>query len=233
MQELFDAVWPQAEYLLRIIVAAVCGLIIGLERENRLKDAGIRTHLMVSLASALMMIVSKYGFFDLLTHTVYGDLIKLDPSRVAAGIVTGIGFIGAGTIFVRKQVVSGLTTAAGLWATVGVGMAIGAGMYAVGIASTIIILLWQILLHRQFRFFSNVNTRSMSVRVQKDFEEETIAVIRKIFDENKIEIVSFKSSLNSHGTSETEMLLKFPRGYDFMDAVELIKKVENISSVEI
>ncbi|MEG0457253.1 MAG: MgtC/SapB family protein, partial [Oscillospiraceae bacterium] len=126
----------EGEYLLRLIVAAICGAAIGYERKSRLKEAGLRTHLIVSLASALMMLVSKYGFFDLIEQAAkFGTEIKLDPSRVAAGIVTGIGFVGAGTIFIRKNIVSGLTTAAGIWATVGVGMAVGAGMYFIGIGA--------------------------------------------------------------------------------------------------
>lgn len=104
----------QLEYSARILLAAVCGACIGYERTNRLKTAGIRTHVIVSLAAALMMIISKYGFSDILAvHNV-----GLDPSRIAAGVVTAIGFLGAGIIFVHNQSVSGLTTAAGIWATV-------------------------------------------------------------------------------------------------------------------
>ena len=117
--------WPmifvQLEYLVRILGAAICGLLVGYERENHLKTAGIRTHTIVALASAVMMIISKYGFQDILAL----DHIGLDPSRVAAGIVTAIGFLGAGVIFTRNISVSGLTTAAGIWATVGIGMAFG------------------------------------------------------------------------------------------------------------
>lgn len=97
------------------------------------KSAGIRTHMVVAVAPALFMLVSKYGFFDLLSlHD-----ISLDPSRIAAQIVTGISFIGAGTILVRREQISGLTTAAGVWATAAIGMAVGAGMYVIGIVSTV------------------------------------------------------------------------------------------------
>ena len=100
----------QLELLVRLIVAGICGSLIGYERKNRLKEAGIRTHMIVALGSALVMIVSKYGFADVLLLHNY----ILDPSRVAAQIVSGIGFLGAGIIFVRKQAISGLTTAAGI-----------------------------------------------------------------------------------------------------------------------
>ncbi len=97
--------------------------IIGLERELRQKSAGARTHILVGMGSALFTLVSAYGF----TH-VLGDDVVLDPSRIAAQIVTGIGFLGAGVIFVRRNIVSGLTTAASVWVTAAVGMACGAGM---------------------------------------------------------------------------------------------------------
>ena len=143
---LFDTVY--IFYILRIVLASVCGLFIGLERKNRSKEAGMRTHCIVACGAALMMIVSKYAFFDLITEEIYaGADIRLDPSRVASTIASGIGFLGAGMIFVHKKNITGLTTAAGIWATSGVGMAIGAGLYAVGIAATIIIITVQIILH--------------------------------------------------------------------------------------
>lgn len=127
------------DYVLRMILACVCGVCIGWERKNRAKEAGIRTHCIVSCGAALMMIISKYGFGDIPTH---------DASRIAAQIVSGIGFLGAGMIFVHKNTVTGLTTAAGVWATAGIGMALGAGMYFVGFAATLIILIIQIVLHK-------------------------------------------------------------------------------------
>ena len=126
------------EYIIRICVAALLGGIIGLDREYRAKDAGFRTHFLVALGSALFMIVSAYGFSDSLNN----ELQRWDVSRVAAQVVSGIGFIGAGTIIFRKQenVVSGLTTAAGVWVVAAIGLACGGGMYVVAIASTILVL---------------------------------------------------------------------------------------------
>lgn len=124
------------DFSLRLTIASALGAVIGLDRTYRAKDAGFRTHILVCLGSALMMIVSQYGFNDVTN----GDTIKLDPSRVAAQVVSGIGFIGAGTIIFQKQIVRGLTTAAGLWATAGIGLAIGCGMYGIGIVTTILTL---------------------------------------------------------------------------------------------
>lgn len=124
------------EFILRLFVAGAFGTVIGLDREYRVKDAGFRTHFLVSLGSSLIMIVSQYGFSEILTHPGVG----LDPSRIAAQVVSGIGFIGAGTIIFHRQIVRGLTTAASLWATAGIGLAVGAGMYAVAAAATVLTL---------------------------------------------------------------------------------------------
>ncbi|MFB9676445.1 MgtC/SapB family protein [Streptosporangium vulgare] len=121
--------WAQVGAL---CLAFVLSAVIGLEREVRLKSAGLRTHTLVGFAAALMMLVSKYGFYDVL-----GKNVALDPSRVAAQIVSGIGFIGAGLIFVRGDAVRGLTTAAAIWLTAGVGMAAGAGLWLLAIVVTV------------------------------------------------------------------------------------------------
>ena len=126
---IWDFVW-------RLVLAAIFGTIIGLDRESREKEAGFRTHFLVSLGSALMMIVSQYGFSEILTH----DGVSLDPSRIAAQVVSGIGFIGAGTIIFNHQIVRGLTTAASLWATAGIGLTAGAGMSWLALAATILTL---------------------------------------------------------------------------------------------
>ncbi len=118
--------------ILRLTVACVLAAIIGYDREYRAKDAGLKTHFLVALGSALFMIISRYGF---------DNSTQVDFSRVAAQVVSGIGFIGAGTIIFQKQIVRGLTTAASLWATSGIGMAAGAGLYAISVAATLLTLI--------------------------------------------------------------------------------------------
>ncbi len=137
------------DYILRMVLACICGVCIGWERKNRAKEAGIRTHCIVACGAALMMIISKYGFTD----TIIGEngVRGADGARIAAQVVSGIGFLGAGMIFVHKNTITGLTTAAGVWTTAGIGMALGAGMYFVGFAATVIILIVQIVLHRNSR----------------------------------------------------------------------------------
>ena len=124
------------DFVLRLVVAGVLGGIVGWDREYRAKEAGLRTHFLVAIGRALIMIVSQHGFADVLGKPGIG----LDPSRIAAQVVSGIGFIGAGTILIQKQFVRGLTTAAGLWATSGIGLAVGAGMYWVGVCAMVLTL---------------------------------------------------------------------------------------------
>lgn len=124
-------------FVWRLCVAGLCGTVIGLDREYRVKDAGFRTHFLVALGSALMMVVSQYGFAELLA--THGD-VRFDPGRIAAQVVSGIGFIGAGTIILHRQLVRGLTTAASLWATAGIGLAAGAHMYVLAGAATLLTL---------------------------------------------------------------------------------------------
>lgn len=152
----------QLWYILRMIIACACGVMIGLERRNRSKEAGVRTHCVVACASALMMIISKYGFAD----TVIGEngVRGADGARIAAQVVSGIGFLGAGMIFVHRNMITGLTTAAGIWATSGVGLAIGAGMYVVGITATVIIIAAQILLHKNFRWLKNSKSKRLVIK---------------------------------------------------------------------
>lgn len=147
-------IYMQFELLGRILIAAICGAVIGFERKNRKKEAGIRTHIIVAVAASLLMIISKYGFFDLVSGNMFqGADVRLDPSRIASCIVSGIGFLGAGMIFTYKKTVSGLTTAAGIWATAGIGMAIGSGLYVIGISCAFLIVVLQLLLHNRLRFF--------------------------------------------------------------------------------
>ena len=134
-------------YLFRIVLAILAGAVIGFEREHRVKVAGLRTHILISMASALMMIISKYAFMDVIFQYA-AEGITLDVSRVAAGIIAGMGIFSGGIVFIGKRGnVSGLTTAAGIWATIGIGMVIGAGMYVVGIGSVILMELVQLVLH--------------------------------------------------------------------------------------
>lgn len=139
-----------AEELLRICLAAGLGAAVGLERELREHEAGLRTHMLVAVGSALFTLVSAYGFGEFFAQT--GPVVPVDPTRIAAQIVTGIGFLGAGAIIRQGTNVRGLTTAATLWAVAAIGLAAGAGYYFGAVATTVVVLiaLWPLkLLARQ------------------------------------------------------------------------------------
>jgi putative Mg2+ transporter-C (MgtC) family protein len=149
------------EMLFRLFLAAVFGALIGLERERKDWTAGMRTHMMVCLGSALIMLVSSFGFSDILG----AKNVELDPSRVAAQVISGIGFIGAGTIlFLQQGRIKGLTTAAGLWTVAAIGLATGGGMYFAAAATTIfaIAILWAL--------------QPLENRIKKRFSKRTLRI---------------------------------------------------------
>lgn len=198
-----DIFW---DFALRLFVAGVMGVLIGLEREYRAKEAGYRTHFLVALGSALMMIVSQYGFMEVLKT----DLIRLDPSRIAAQVVSGIGFIGAGTIILQKQIVRGLTTAAGIWATSGIGLAVGAGMYAVGISATLLVLLG---LEALSYFFKSIGLRNMMIDFSTD-DKEAIKRVSKKFNTRNYVVVSYEMTeayTNGKNVYHVSMVVKAKR----------------------
>jgi len=131
----------QLQLLISLILAAILGFSIGMERKFRAKEAGIRTHTIVCFGSALMMLISIYAFEG------------ADPARLAAQIVAGVGFLGAGIIVYRKNEVHGLTTAAGVWTTAGIGMACGGGLYLLAIGATVLLIFFQWLFHRNWKIF--------------------------------------------------------------------------------
>ncbi|KRN93209.1 MgtC/SapB family protein [Pediococcus stilesii] len=180
-----------AEWSLRLIVAAVCGAFVGYERSARLKNAGIRTHVIVALGAALAMLISKYGFYDLLMNRG----IELDPSRIAAQIISGISFIGAGTILVRGDGVNGLTTAAGVWATAAVGMAVGSGLYFIAIVASILIVASQYLFRDSFFLKYLLKRKHFHFRVILQNESGSLTTIQNIF--NDVGFLSNNFSINN------------------------------------
>lgn len=204
------------DFILRLLIAGAMGVCIGVEREYRSKEAGYRTHFLVALGSALLMIVSQYGFGDVLAT----GLVRLDPSRIAAQVVSGIGFIGAGTIILQKQIVRGLTTAAGIWATSGIGLAIGAGMYGVGIAATVLVLLG---LEALSFFFKSMGLRNMIIeftltdkddlkRVTSRFHEKGFIVVSYEMTESASvngEIYQVSMTVKARHMNEEALLLMF------------------------
>ena len=183
-------------YLLNILLAVVLGFAIGYERKLRYKEAGIRTHTIVCAGSALIMVVSKYGF---------GDSIEADASRVAAQIVSGIGFLGAGIIIYRKHEIHGLTTAAGVWATSGVGMAAGAGMYIVAAGATVVIIGVQCIFHIRCKFFQTKKYFQVKICfVSEGGENDTIKELFQADRFNRLVIERKGGETVYHATLNTD-----------------------------
>lgn len=206
--------WTQVELLCRIIIAGICGGIIGYERKNRNKEAGIRTH----------MIVSKYGFADILGE----QGIALDPSRIAAQIVTGVGFLGAGMIFMRKNTISGLTTAAGIWATSAIGMSIGSGLYLLGIVTTVLIVVIQIILHG--RLLKETYKDEISFLLKKD--KNAVQDLQKQLESMHIEILNIEIKKHNEFYM-VEMVVSLPENYHATEMLKLFQHCDYIEEVNI
>lgn len=204
-------------YITRLLIASVCGILIGFERKNRAKEAGVRTHSIVACASCLMMLISIYGFSNISGTNGFREI---DPTRIAAQIVSGIGFLGAGMIFVKRQSINGLTTAAGIWATAGVGMAIGAGMYIVGLVTTVIILLTQILFHLNANILKTPKMKVLNLYdiTDTNFLEDT----RKKLKEHNISIADINISKKNEISTYT-LFVEIPHDANEEDILSLFK----------
>ena len=212
MEKIID----EMKYVLPIFISVILGFLIGFERKTRSKEACVRTHTVVCFGSALMMVVSKYGFKGM----------DADVSRIASQIVSGIGFLGAGMIVYRKNAVHGLTTAAGVWATAGIGMACGAGLYTTAVAGTVILIAVQYLLHIDCKLFTT--NRSYQVKVvfyQTDNQNEKI---KELFHVDKFQ----KVVVNRKEQLEWTVSLSTEREVESLAIDKIIKENDFIVSVE-
>lgn len=199
------------EFFLRIVVACVCGACIGIERTKRFKEAGIRTHVIVCFSAALMMIVSKYGFSDMAQAgvVIFDGVKAADPSRIASQVVNGISFLGAGVIFKHGSNIKGLTTAAGLWATAGIGLAVGAGMYSIAVFTTIIMLVLQVLMHR-FAVGADLMS-SLHIQFTIDSREGFQENLEDFLREQKIQVQEMKIVYSDDGFVSYDMRVRSHR----------------------
>ncbi|MBO4251846.1 MAG: MgtC/SapB family protein [Clostridia bacterium] len=213
---MFDAFFVEYKYLLAIILSVVLGFLIGLERKTRAKEAGVRTHTIVCFGACLLMIISKYGFSN----------SSADVSRVASQIVSGIGFIGAGIIVYRKNAVHGLTTAAGVWATAGIGMACGAGLYFVAVGGTIIMICVQYILHINCKLFNLKRTYTIKISfVQTKDENRRIKEIFGVNHFHKLNVVRgektiFNVSIYTDNEVPSDVVDEIMKNNDFIISIE-------------
>ena len=208
----------ELQHLISVLAAVVLGFAIGYERKLRFKEAGIRTHTIVCAGSALIMVVSKYGF---------GDSAEADASRVAAQIVSGIGFLGAGIIIYRKHEIHGLTTAAGVWATSGVGMAAGAGLYIVAAGATVILIAVQCLFHMNCKLFRTKKYFQIKICFMNGGEE--CGKVKELFQTdrfNRLVIERKGKETLYHATLNTDEEYSSARLQEIMAENPFIKSIE-------
>ena len=218
-------------FLMRIVLAILAGAVIGYEREQRVKVAGLRTHILISMASALMMIISKYAFFDVLIEAASPGL-SLDVSRVAAGIIAGMGIFSGGIVFIGKRGnVSGLTTAAGIWATIGIGMVIGAGMYVVGIGSVILVEAVQFVLHHDLSIYRHAVVASVVFDIE-DRDSGYDKLIKKL-EEYGVRIFSIKWENKKDNGATLKSNLMFEKRYSRDEVVDILNDIAEVSSFEL
>lgn len=213
-------------WLLRMFLAAICGVAVGFERSRRQKDAGIRTHMIVALGAALAMIVSKYGFFDLLEY----EGLRADASRIASNVITGVGFLGAGVIFVKDVSIKGLTTAAGIWATASIGLAVGAGMYTIAIGATILMVVFQYVFHK---FFSRLENTVNEFTVTVSDNVGAVKNFRAMLEEKKILIEKCKMTRNDDSTITLDITIKKARTTSMDEIMLIAEHNEDIISVDL
>ncbi len=227
---LFGFTLPQYfELILRVVVAGLCGAAIGYERSKRYKEAGIRTHIIVCMASALIMIVSLFAFVPG-NAALYGIPVSTDSARLAAQVVSGVSFLCAGVIFKNGNTIKGLTTAAGIFATAGIGLAIGAGMYVLGIVVTVLITLLQIVMHH-FLFGPDAMI-TQKIRVVAAAPSELKRIIDSYFESHGIKIVEHKVELEEDKTM-VSLIVMAPKEIDVDDFTAYLRERASIISISV
>ena len=197
--------WDEA--LLRLALAAAFGGLIGIEREFREREAGLRTHMLVSVGSALFTLNSAYGFHDFLASGT--AVVRADPSRIAAQIVTGIGFLGAGAIIRQGLAVRGLTTAATLWVCAAIGLSAGAGYYSAALMTTLVVLflLWPLRVAAR-RLFDRPHTHKLEVKLSGEGQAASVV---DVLERLGVRVISFDLG-EAEGAPAIQLLLDLPRG---------------------
>lgn len=214
--------------IIRLLLATFLGAVIGFEREYHAKEAGVRTHLLVALGSCLFMIISVYGFDFMLDQ----DHVSFDPSRIASQVVTGIGFIGAGTIILQKQMVRGLTTAAGLWVTAAIGLACGNGMYIIAAVTTVIVLVSLGLINVYLPYFSQ-KERHITF-LTEDYEVMT-EILERLRQE-KITVLNYelhKDAEENDGKMLVSLEIRMKRYDNAKGIASILKNFEKVELVQI
>ena len=218
--------YDNLEFLIRLLLSAGLGALVGLERSKRQKEAGVRTHCIIACTSALFMILSKYSFIDV---TTIDGLRGADPARIAAQVVSGISFIGLAVIYRNGSTLKGLTTAAGIWATAGIGLAIGAGMYPIGIATTIIIILMQTIMHKFNIGNDALATRDINITMNDtpELRDAFLAELKRM----DVSVIGSHITHNNDGTVNYGLTIKFSREIKFEEILAFMDSHPGIRNI--
>lgn len=220
------------ELLVRIVVAGLCGALIGLERGIRQKEAGIRTHCIVAMGAALLMIISKYAFADM----GMGDAFFLgtkgaDPTRVASQAITAIAFLGAGVIYRHGNVVKGLTTAAGVWATAAIGLCIGAGLYTLGVTTAVLVLLINICLHKWLIRLESLATTVFTVTMNDT--PEAMDNLRLQLADHKMQVQRMDVKRKGDGVIKAHIVVRIPKNTALNDLLLFLNENKDVREFSI
>lgn len=215
----------EMEIVLRLVISCILGGLIGFERESLDRPAGLRTHILVCVGSTLMMIVSMYGFTGF-------ETVTKDPARIAAQVVSGIGFLGAGTILREGLTVTGLTTAASLWVVAGIGLAIGSGLFFAGIVGTALVFLTLV-------FFGQVERRHWSSKYRDKIkivirnQPGQLGQVGMFFGKNGIGIKNITMHhIHEQNVINLEFILKIPANADMIKIFAELTEIDGVLSIE-
>lgn len=213
---------------IRMLLAMVLGGLIGFEREHRDRAAGLRTHILVCIGSALIMLLSMYGFSDFVNEPA----VRLDPARLAAQVITGIGFLGAGVILFNGFSITGLTTAASLWVVAAIGLAIGAGFYYPAILSTILVLFSLSVLNK-VEDFSHRMKRQYLLKLKVKFNPDIVEEIEDILKRNSVKVEKLTIAAPRQKKDEEKVVnitvkVRLTKKYSYMRLLGEIQNIEEI-----
>ncbi len=219
------------DFCVRLIIAGCCGAAIGIERSRHFKEAGVRTHVIVCMGAALAMIVSKYGFVDMayVDGSTFPGVRTADPARIAAQVISGISFLGAGVIFKREGLVRGLTTAAGIWITSAIGLTVGSGMLLVGVFTSFAVCFLQVLLH-MVNFGSDAYATNQLHFTVKNGYEFNHALTEQLAVWNGTVLESAFARNQEDGTTDYDLTVRRRKEISYAEMKEFISKHEEIIS---
>ena len=218
----------------RLVVAALLGGIIGVEREYHKHPAGFRTHLLVCLGACLIMLLAMFGFQDYMRENE--QYVNFDPSRLAAYVVSGIGFLGAGTILVQGYTVRGLTTAASIWVVAGIGLAVGVGMYFAGLFTTIIVILSLVFLNKFDQTFFSRARKIEAIVIHAKPQDATLLTIISVIEEKNIKVKKVmverdKTTLDTEELLRYQLKLVYPNKQTKVEVIDALYKIDQVQKV--